>query len=87
MADRKIKQTLSKVKHALQEHRALMAQQKKNQNPSPLLTEIYDEVEQRLKDMIVALLVEPDMQNQDLPQKTRPTHSQEYRNGRQNDVS
>ena len=87
MADRKIKQTISKVKHALQEHRALTAQHKNNKNPSPLLTEIYDEVEQRLKDMIVAIVVEPDTQNQDIQKKMRTTYSQEHRNGRQTDVS
>ena len=66
MAERKAKTTISKVKLALKEHRALMAQHNKNPNPSDLLTKIYTEVELRLKDMIVDLVVEPDIPDKDL---------------------
>ena len=69
MADKKIKLTISKVKLALTEHRALRTQHRKNPNPSDLLNEIYDEVELRIKDMIVNLVVEPDIPGKDLQKK------------------
>ena len=69
MTERKLKISISKVKLALTEHRALRTQHRKNTNPSDLLIKFYDEVELRLKDMIVNLVVEPDIPGKDLQKK------------------